>query len=255
MYTLYYDESGSPDDTIAVVVAGFVASDEQWKEFERNWNDTLKQFGVSLFHMREFAHSRGEFARWKDHLKVESQKQERQYFLGQLVGHILLRARRSFAHSVLMRDYREVNKEYLLSDGGITPYALCGRTCVARSSIWAQKYGIPESALQHVFEDGSIGKGDLRERILRDKGIAPVFKKKSECVPLQAADLLAYEHLLGDRDIFQKRIDNFEQLRFPLRKLQSLLYEPLDWGTYQRKELEDFCKNAGIPRRSTLKTA
>jgi hypothetical protein len=131
MYSIYYDDSGSPNDTLAVVVAGFVADDVQWREFERNWNDTLKQFGISLFHMREFAYSRGEFSRWKNHQSVKSQRLEREAFLRQLVGNIILRARHSFGHAVLMDGYKAVNREFKLAEADLTPYALCGRTCVA----------------------------------------------------------------------------------------------------------------------------
>jgi hypothetical protein len=59
MFTAYYDESGSPEQR--AVVASFVASDEQWLEFERNWNDTLRQFGISLFHAVDFSQSVKEF--------------------------------------------------------------------------------------------------------------------------------------------------------------------------------------------------
>jgi len=56
VFTAYYDESGSPEEH-AVAVAGFVATDESWKEFERNWSYTLRQFGISQFHAVDFAHS------------------------------------------------------------------------------------------------------------------------------------------------------------------------------------------------------
>jgi len=226
MYTAYYDDSGSPNDTLAVVVAGFVADNAQWTEFERNWNETLKHFGISLFHMKEFAHSRGEFAKWKDHQRIEGQRKERETFLRQLVGHIIVRVRHSFGHAVLMDHYREANREFVLAEGGISPYALCGRTCIARVSIWAQKYAIPETEVQHVFEDGSLNKGDLIDRMFVDKGMVPIFKKKTESVPLQAADLLAYEHLLGNRDIFQKGIDTFDGLRYQFGNWTQYLTNP-----------------------------
>ena len=85
MFTAYYDDSGTANDTLAVVVAGFVATDEQWTHFERNWNDSLRQFGISRFHMREFAHSVGEFSRFKQN------KGERESFLRQPLSHIKLR--------------------------------------------------------------------------------------------------------------------------------------------------------------------
>jgi len=53
MFTVYFDESGSPDDTAALVVAGFLASVEQWIEFERNWKQALAAFAVSRLHMKE----------------------------------------------------------------------------------------------------------------------------------------------------------------------------------------------------------
>jgi hypothetical protein len=34
VFTVYLDESGSPDDTAAVVVAGFIATIEQWIPLE-----------------------------------------------------------------------------------------------------------------------------------------------------------------------------------------------------------------------------
>jgi hypothetical protein len=246
MFTAYFDDSGSPDDTLAVVVAGFVASDEQWAEFERNWNDSLKQFGISLFHMKDFAHSVGEFSKFKGN------KEDREWFLRQLLAHINVRVRHSCGHAVLMDDFRKVNSLLAFEVFGITPYSLCGRTCLASVSNWAKRWGIAEDQIRYVFEDGSKGKGTLEQRILRDKGITPVFKKKRESVPLQAADLFAYEMLAGNRDIFKKGVDSFDGLRYPIRQLSVLLRQPLDWGTYAQKDLEAFCENAGVPRRDSL---
>jgi hypothetical protein len=244
MYTAYYDDSGSPDDTLAVVVAGFVASDEQWVEFERNWNDTLRQFGITLFHMREFAHSLGEFSRFKH------EKEARELFLRKLMADIVLRVCHACGHAVLMNDYRAVNAVYAL-DGrfGLTPYALCGRTCVRSVSDWAHRRGVSENQIRHVFEDGSSGKRTLEHRILRDKDIVPVFKKKHECVPLQAADLLAYEVLGGNRSIYAKGVASFEDLRYPMKQLSKIIEMEKDLGTYTQDGLEQLCVNAKIPRR------
>jgi len=40
-----------------------------------------------------------------------------------------------------------------------------------------------------------------------------LFKKKPECVPFQAADLLTSEMLAGNRSIFEKGIADFGKLR------------------------------------------
>jgi hypothetical protein len=65
MFTAYFDGSGSPDDTQVLAVAGFIASTEQWVEFERNWEEVLSRFDAPPLHMRHFAHSIKEFADWK----------------------------------------------------------------------------------------------------------------------------------------------------------------------------------------------
>src|SRR5579862_3541060 len=178
MYTAYYDESGTHGDSLAVVVAGFVAPDKQWVEFERNWNDTLRQFGISLFHMRDFNHSLREFSKFKQDQK------ERQWFLRQPLSHIGLRVTYSVGHAILMADYRKANSVYALDDN-FPPYVLAGRTCVARINLWAERRAIPKQQIRHVFEDGADGKGLLRDRVLRDHEMKVSFEKKGGCVPLQ----------------------------------------------------------------------
>jgi hypothetical protein len=148
MFTAYSDDSGTADDTLAVVVAGFVATNEQWLHFERNWNDTLNQFGISKFHMKDFAHSLREFSGFREN------KEDREWFMRQLLAHIRLRVTYSNGHALLMDHYRTVNNVYAL-DQAFPPYALAGRTCIARINLWAEKRGIPKEQIRHVFEDGS----------------------------------------------------------------------------------------------------
>jgi hypothetical protein len=248
MFTAYYDDSGTAGDTLAVVVAGFVATDVQWPHFERNCNDTLKQFGISSLHMRDFAHSVGEFARFKEN------REGREFFLRQLISHIRLRVTYTSAHAVLMKDYRKVNETYAL-DFAFPPYALAGRTCVARINLWAQRRGIPKEQIRHVFEDGSAGKKKLYESVLRDHHTEVTFKNKDECIALQAADLFAYETLASNRFIFEKGIVDFNKLRYPIRQLEPLFRDLYDWGTYTQEDLEEFCKKAPIPRRDSLAVA
>jgi hypothetical protein len=144
-----------------------------------------------------------------------------------------------------------VNEIYAL-DYAFPPYALAGRTCVARINLWAEKRGIPKEQIHHVFEDGSAGKSKLYESVLRDHRIEVTFKKKNECVALQAADLFAYETLASNRFIFEKGIVDFNKLRYPIRQLEPLFRDPFGWGTYTREMLEEFCRNAPIPRRDSL---
>ena len=250
MFTAYSDESGSPNNH-ALVIAGFVASDQQWHEFERNWTDTLRQFGVSLFHSAEFAHSVGEFSKWKGHQHNPALKDERQWFLRQLLAHIKLRTRFCYSHGVRMNEWRQADEIYFLS-ALLQPYALCGRTAVKSVSEWATRSKISATEIQYVFEDGAKHKGLLQKRLIKDKRFAPIFKKKHEAVPLQAADLLAYETLAGFRDIFDRSVTDFDDLRYPFRIMEEVPHRMEDWGIFSQKNLEDFCVAVNLPRRDSV---
>jgi hypothetical protein len=108
MFTAYFDASGHPADSTVVSVAGFVAEEAQWIHFEQNWQQTLDDFGAKALHMRNFAHSRGEFCRWRN------DERRRIEFLRRLIGIIRLRASHSFAISIWIRDYNRTDKIFKL---------------------------------------------------------------------------------------------------------------------------------------------
>lgn len=245
-YTVYLDSSGTPDQDAAVVVAGFVAEDHQWLEFDRNWTDTLKLFEVSSLHMREFAHSLGEFTTWK------GDNHKRARYLKSLISHLTLRARHSFVSSVMMKDYQDVDSRYQLHEFS-TPLALTGCTCVNKVWNWADKWGIDRATITYVFEDGDKDKGDLTKRMNQHFKINPKFKSKEDCIAFQAADLLAYEHLLANRKIYEvgAGVLGIEDLRRSLQALQSIPHggEGIDWGVHDLETLDRSVNGDRLPRR------
>jgi hypothetical protein len=244
-YTAVFDGSGSPADTIAVVVAGFVAPDDQWVDFERNWNDCLKHFGVSALHMRHFAHSRGEFTGWKQ------DEAKRRSFLRQLIGIIKARVWHSFASAVLMDDYRKVDAKYCLSEFS-RPYALAGCTCLAKLNRWGQKWLKPEDGIAIVFEDGDNDKGALVAAVKQHFTITPAFLSKEKSVAFQAADLLAYENLLANKKVKEKGIVFENELRYPLAELSKLPggHDSDDWGVHMEDDMMDSCSRDSIALRN-----
>ena len=61
--TAYLNNSGHPDDQDAVVVAGWVATLEQWLLLEDGWKHVLKEFGIlsGVFHRTDFQSGYGEY--------------------------------------------------------------------------------------------------------------------------------------------------------------------------------------------------
>jgi hypothetical protein len=244
-YTAYFDASGSPDDTIAVVCAGFVAPDDQWVEFNRNWSDCLRDFGVSALHMRHFAHSFREFATWK------GDEDRRRRFLGRLISIVKTRVWHSFASAVVMEDYRRVDTKYRLAEFS-KPYTLAGGTCVAKLYRWKKRWARPDDAVSFVFEDGDKDKGDLM-RALREYGIEPKFLKKEDAMAFQAADLLAYEHLLVNVKVIKAKPDTVSEnrLRYPLLEMSTIPggRNGDDWGVHLEDDMTESCIKDGIALR------
>jgi len=246
-FSAYFDESGTKADTVAVVVAGFIAPAEQWIAFEHDWKRILSMFNVNSLHMRDFAHSKGEYMTWK------GDEKRRREFLSRLIGTIKTRAHHSFACAVLMDDYRKVDGKYKLHEV-ISPYTLAARTCVGKVGEWAGRLNIDQNHIAFFFEDGSEDKTDLVRRMKRDGKTAPVFLIKDQSVAFQAADMLAYEHLLANKQFLARKVTAYEDLRHPLKALNDIPNggtNATDWGVFHMSNLEQACIDLNLPRRDS----
>lgn len=239
MFNIFFDASGAPDDSKAVAMAGFIGTAEQWKAFERNWAKAMADYGVSALHMRDYAHSLREFASWK------GDEQRRRRFLERLVNVIQVRTLHSFACAVIMDAFREVDTQYELSEH-YKPIALAAASCVDKVKRWAKEKKIDSTTIAYLFEDGDKDKASLTRAMERHFGFTPIYLHKSATPAFQAADLLAYEHLLVNRKIQNAGgpgVLGFWETR---RSLQALNTTPHGkkgehWGVYDRKELELHC--------------
>src|SRR4051794_7093610 len=59
-YRAYFDESTSAKSPV-LVVAEFLSTDAQWGLFEREWNEVLAEYHLSVFHMQHFARNKEQF--------------------------------------------------------------------------------------------------------------------------------------------------------------------------------------------------
>ena len=159
-FTAYFDGSGSPSDTPVVTVAGFIATSGQWIEFERNWRDACSAFGVSALHMKDYAHSRGEFESWK------GDNARRARFMERLVSVIRTRVRNSFASVVVVDDYVQMSSQYR---GLLKPYTLAACTCIDKVKRWAVRQHVDESKIAYLFRGWRWRSG----RILSARKVAP----------------------------------------------------------------------------------
>ena len=232
-YTVFFDESG---DEHIKIFAGFVATNEQWERFEKEWREVLNAFNAPPLHMRTFAHSVKEFAGWKGNEKRRSS------FLEFLIGVIRFRTRTFFADAVLVDDYNDVATRYPTLRETYTPFAMAGNSCILKVVRWADRYQIPRSDVGVLFEDGAAEKKAFIREAKKHLGVAPAFAQKSQYAAFQAADLLAFEYLLSNRRIVAAGEDkiSFTDLR---KSLQALFeWQPRSaesqWGIKDKDSIE-----------------
>ena len=184
-------------------VCGWLASVEQWEQFEYGWKLFLAKHDVPYFHMREFAHSVGPFTKWK------GKEGTRRTFMRGAAEIIVDTIQRGFLCCVSDEIFEEYDKAYELRSRFSSPYALAGRTCANLAVEWASSpTTFPRGDIEYVFEDGAIDKGGLMYAMekIAPRLPAPVFKPGRDQAPtrkfpagrrgvvqLQAADYLAYE--------------------------------------------------------------
>jgi hypothetical protein len=183
--------------------------------------------------MKDYAHHKREFETWR------GDERKRRRFLERLINILQTRVLNSFASAVVIRDYEEMRQQF--PRFRMRPYALTGCTCISKVQRWANRHGWAASTINYVFEDGDVDRGQLADYARKYQKVSPVFLNKSKAVPFQAADLLAYEFLKGNKKIYESGLGSLSMndLRGSLRALEKIPNgrDADDWGVHDTKSM------------------
>ncbi len=211
VFVAYFDAAGdSADPNIHVLsVAGWIAPQSKWRQLERAWSKVCEREGVSALHMKDFAHSTGEYSAWK------GDEGRRQRFLSDLVKTVRRHTNRDFSQSAFLDGYRAADKKYEFHERVGHPYAICALMCINNVRDWMSKTH-PKDDVLFVFEKGDRYQHELIQLLSRDKidlGLDPQFIEKrwqdgssmGFTRALECADFLAYEHHKTLTDAYLKQ--------------------------------------------------
>jgi hypothetical protein len=178
-YSVYLDVSGHPSSTPSLVVAGFLASVQDWLEFEPDWNATLKDNGLDpVFHMNQFEY---------DHKNDPDRTAKLKALIDVIIRHVKL----PLLSGIDMDGYRHVNKKFLLEEEIGKPYSIAARYVTKLLKERKSDFGYPERTV--IFtERGTLHEGDMKECFIRN-GLPEPINVPKELPPAQAADLFAWE--------------------------------------------------------------
>lgn len=189
----YLDDSGTDKGNRLVTIAGYAATDEQWRAFEAEVEPTFAKYGVDILHAVELEHSSGFFKGWTV-LKKQS-------FVAQICGILLRHVPRGLSMSALKWKYKERAVESQRKRT-VTPYTFCAGTLLnwVMTDLRLGKIANADG-FSLIFECGNRNNAEAQQYL---QGLRPTFPdldaafrsisfvQKRQCRAIQMADLMAY---------------------------------------------------------------
>ena len=204
--TAYLDESGHVNDPNLnfVGMAGFVAPANNWGTFAPKWHSILEEAGFQEpFHMKEFAHSRGQFAKFKGNELL------RRSFFGKLLSAIKRTRATPVGGIVSIDAFRTLTQSQQVSF--VDPYYVVFQICTRYAALKADADERVDMVYSQNAEFGTVsnttrpgnepGRGKRQwSEMKNDQRYKCRLRSYSAASPkdlpeLQAADLFAYELL------------------------------------------------------------
>ncbi|MDE2666861.1 MAG: hypothetical protein OXI69_11990 [Acidobacteriota bacterium] len=254
--TAYLDESGHVRDPKLnfVGMAGFVAPAANWDTLAPEWHNILVKAGFQEpFHMSEFAHSRGQFTRFR---RNES---ERRRFFGKLLGAIKRSRATPIGAIISLNAYDALTRSQ--KDSFVDPYYVVFQICTRYAALKTDPGECVDMVYSRHAQFGTVNSSARRDKIpgrgrklwyamKSDPRYASRLRRFSAASPkdhaeLQAADLFAYE-LVHE---FENRIARpKDAMRHGLRQILSMQAIPApNIDLLDRKELLYLVKRSGFP--------
>jgi len=200
MLLAYFDESGTHSGSKVVSFAGYISTVEKWRQFNILWQAMLDLEGISMMHWCDLESRKGIFNGWSQDRKITVQKAAISIFKTTILH--------GFTTSIVTDDYAEVieMKPHLHFS---SPYVLAMVGTLHLVKKWLKDNNVNET-VSYFLEYGSGFENETHSVVNQAEEVKEAFynmksltfAKKSDILPLQAADILAYEsykHMLNDK--------------------------------------------------------
>lgn len=194
---MYLDESGFHDGTVAMAVGGYLSADDRWKSFEDEWCEALSRERVECFHMTDFENRYGEFSGWSNERRVRVFRTLADIINRHAGPGISYGIRESDYKALVPRSVAKSTQEWMW-----IAFAVLWNRCLADLRAAVLEEPDVEASIALVFDRNQrmapliIGgiQGIIEKHPDHYGWISSVsFEDKREFVPIQAADILAYE--------------------------------------------------------------
>ncbi len=246
----YCDESHDEKSERVYVVAGYFADESVWADFTRHWAKALEESGLISFHQSECVGGQGEF----ENISFEEREELQQKFIKIIVDTPLIGA----VGGILLEPYNKILPRIKASrtiapgrsvSGSLEdPYFLAFQFAVELVAKNAENHGIPSDETIAFIFDRTHLKGrvaPLYDSLLDSKTLDFIgrlgtlaFEDKTKFLPLQAADILAYENFRHINDCVLRGEPERWQWIEAMKRVPN-------WHLFNEQSLEKLVQQAG----------
>lgn len=184
------DESGVHDGSPVVTVGAYFAKPSIWQRWTKDWNRQKRP--INVFHANHCANLRGEFSGWEETHRDE--------FVAKLLPIIAEHRMAGLSVGVHLHEFEKaIATEPLIREMFGTPYTACFQWAVQIVLTVMMRLEIDERVAvfheQNEYQGEAIKAFDWvrQNRKIHRRDISLTFGTKQDYIPLQAADILAYE--------------------------------------------------------------
>jgi hypothetical protein len=206
IYTAYFDESGTHGAADLSVMAGFIGDARQWRKFEKRIGKLFSRYRVDVFHAIDVRRSDDDFEGWTVDRKMEFLDEFQHIINETLLGGVIAVIRRDDYDYYCGLNWPSKTRRD-------SKYGLLFRGCFAHIiDVVGHLPHAYEPRLRVVLEDGHKNAADVtriydwaQDRLGPRRALSGLaFDNKRTCLPLAAADLLAYSawgEMVGQKPI------------------------------------------------------
>ena len=154
-FTVYFDDSGTHNESDIAVAACFLSDVPRWTDFEKAWNAALHDAGLldKGFHMADFVARQSPY-RWNDPSKHDE-------VIKKLIGIINDHALGGMVTAVSKADYDQTIQGKLREKLGSRHYTFAIQGCLAQIEEWLRGSTFSGEAIGYVFDQMGKGKNEI----------------------------------------------------------------------------------------------
>lgn len=232
----FFDDSGTHDKSDVIVMGGIIASEESWVALEPKWQEALDYLCIKKMHMSHCENAWREFKEWPRPRRDEA--------IFRFSDIICETGGRMLASAVSRTAWDSVTAQTDLGQIFYEPIDFPFNTCMRRALESRRATSSGPEEVRVVFDSREQNLSfwqDLAsnyEKKWPDKLVGYSFGRMAKVIPLQAADMVAYEAFVHQCE-FERTGDNFSYRPNMVKLMRCLA----TWaGFYSEENLLDYAR-------------